>query len=129
MVFKCGAKSELNLTQPTPYLILDHHHHQKNLQNDPYEEILYFVNTCFHQLFEPDNFCFDDIARYFVFILVIVVVIVIFIVIVTMTNQSGSRNGKNLSKQVGISNYGSNMIKKEGTKMFFSIHKSVTADL
>ena len=46
----------------------------------------------------------------------------------TMTNQSGSRNGKNLSKQLGILNYGSNVIKK-GTKMFFPIHKSVTADL
>ena len=57
------------------------------LQNGPYEEILYFFNTCFHQLFEPDNFCFDDIARYFVYVIVIVSVIVIVIETISKTKK------------------------------------------
>ena len=42
------------------------------LQNGPYAKFVYFFNTCFQQLFGPDNFCFDGTTRSFVFVIVIV---------------------------------------------------------
>ena len=65
------------------------------LQNGPYEEMFYFFNTCFQQLFEPANFCFDDTARFFV----IVIGIVIFIVIESITTGWAQKNRVGLKRE------------------------------